>query len=278
MGVKAPEDRRFRRATAKPVARRRLPAWAVPVLRVGLPAVVALVLAATGVRALLHSPRFAVRHVTVSGNHRLADGAVIALLDGLPGQTLFEVDLAAWRERLEASPWVARAELRRVLPGTIDVAIVERVPLGLGRVNGRLYLLDEEGTAIDEFGPQHQDLDLPIVDGLAQVEPARRGPRAALATRLLHALAPRPDLLARVSQVDVSDPHDAVVLLDGDAARLHVGDREFVARLQSYLELSPALRSRVPVMDYVDLRFDDRVFVRPAPGTEGQGDSGVRNQ
>ena len=61
----------------------------------------------------------------------------------------------------------------------------------------------------------------------------------------------------------MSDAHDAVVLLDGDAALLHLGDDKFLERVQSYLELSPALRERVTDIDYVDLRFDPRVYVRP---------------
>jgi cell division septal protein FtsQ len=64
--------------------------------------------------------------------------------------------------------------------------------------------------------------------------------------------------------VDVSDAHDAVVLLDGDSALLHLGDDKFLERVESYLELSPALRERVTEIDYVDLRFDPRVYVRPA--------------
>ena len=33
--------------------------------------------------------------------------------------------------------------------------------------------------------------------------------------------------------------------------------------MQSYVDLAPALRDRVPEIDYVDLRFDERVYVRP---------------
>jgi len=78
-----------------------------------------------------------------------------------------------------------------------------------------------------------------------------------------------------VSQIDVSDPHDAVVLLAGDTARLHVGDDRFVDRLQSYVELAPTLRQRVPEIDYVDLRFGERVYVRPA-GTPAKGTAAPR--
>src|SRR5262249_56571485 len=41
----------------------------------------------------------------------------------------------------------------------------------------------------------------------------------------------------------------------------------------SYLDLAPTLRERVADIDYVDLRFDDRIYVRPAsaPATVRRG-------
>jgi len=45
---------------------------------------------------------------------------------------------------------------------------------------------------------------------------------------------------------------------------ISLGEDQFLHRLQSYLELAPALRERVPDIDYVDLRFDERIYVRPA--------------
>jgi cell division septal protein FtsQ len=81
--------------------------------------------------------------------------------------------------------------------------------------------------------------------------------------------------MKRVSQIDVASAHDAVVLLDQDPALVHVGDEQFVERLQRYLELYEALHSRVPDIEYVDLRFDDRIYVRPGKSVV-QRTSGVR--
>jgi cell division septal protein FtsQ len=139
--------------------------------------------------------------------------------------------------------------------------------MGIARLGGGLYLIDQRGTIIDEFGPNYAEFDLPIIDGLAG--PPRDGTplvdenRAALAARLLASLQTRPDLAKRVSQVDVSDVRDGVVILEGDPALVRLGDDQFVDRLQSYLDLAPALRERVVDIDYVDLRFDERVYVRP---------------
>ena len=51
-------------------------------------------------------------------------------------------------------------------------------------------------------------------------------------------------------------------LFSDDPAVIHLGDQQFLPRLQSYLELAPALRERVTDIDYVDLRFDGRIYVR----------------
>jgi cell division septal protein FtsQ len=92
--------------------------------------------------------------------------------------------------------------------------------------------------------------------------------RVALAVRLSAALQGRPDLAARVSQIDVTDVRDAVIILKGDTALIRIGDDQFAERLQSYLDLAAALREKVPRIDYVDLRFGERVYVRPLkPGS-----------
>jgi cell division protein FtsQ len=220
---------------------------------------------------VLTTPALQVSRITVRGNERLATGEVLALVAGLRERNILTVRLDQWRARLLSSPWVEDAILRRTLPSTVDVVIRERRPIGISRLTNGLYLVDARGIVIDEYGPNHGDLDLPIIDGLASAPrddaSAMDETRALLAARLIAALQGRPDLGARVSQIDVSDSRDAVVILDGDTAMLRLGDRDFVERLQEYVDLEPALRERVPEIDYVDLRFDERLYVRPVAQT-----------
>ena len=274
MPVAAPSDRRFRRAHVSP-ARRRRPwsgrGWAIA--RLALLLAAGMYATYHGASLVLSAEALTVTRLTVSGNVRLSRGEVVALLDGLRGRSMVTADLDAWRQKLRSSPWVADAVMKRVLPGTIAVAIAERQPIGLGRLGADLYLIDAGGSIIDQFGPNYAELDLPVIDGLAAA-PRDGGTlvdeaRAALAARLLASLEPRPDLAARVSQVDVSDARDAVVILKDDTAALRLGDEQFVDRLQSYLDLAPALRERVDGIDYVDLRFDGRIYVRPRRKASG---------
>jgi cell division protein FtsQ len=264
--VAAPADRRFRRAHVKPSHRRwnwrPLVRWLV---------VSSLVLAALAFG--LYRGRTAVAHmgtvdrIVVRGNQRLSKGEVLAVLNGLRGESLFGTDLDVWRGRLMRSPWVRDAALRRSLPSTIEVVISERQPVGIGRLNGETYLMDERGVVIDQYGPQYGDLDLPIIDGLTALSAdegsATDMARADLAARLIAAVRSRPEMADKVSQIDVTDVHNASVILSGDAAVIYVGEDQFLQRLQSYVELAPTLRARVPDIDYVDLRFDERIYVRP---------------
>ncbi len=269
--VAAPADRRFRRAHVKPARQRRAVRWLLT------PGAMALVLglalagaiAFRGRTLLARSGFLQVEHIVVHGNERLSKGEVLALLDGLRGESLFGTDLDVWRQRLMSSPWVRDAALRRSLPSTVDVAISERAPAGIARVGVDTFLVDERGDLIDQYGPQYGDLDLPIIDGLAASADRAKADaaRGELAARVVAAVKSKPDLAKRVSQVDVSDLHNVSVILSGDPAVIYLGDDNFAQRLQSYLDLAPALRQRVPSIDYVDLRFDDRIYVRPTGAT-----------
>lgn len=270
MSVTAPADRRLRRSQV-PAARRRH-AGARPLWRAARIGAAVVLLAAGGAwaaGAAADLPWLRVQYIRVHGNQRVHTGEVVALLEGMTGQSLLSVDLDRWRSRLFASAWVADATLRRRLPGTIDVELRERTPMGIARAGADLFLVDAAGTVIDEFGPRYADCDLPIIDGLI-VTPVSAPPvidrrRGQLVARLLSELRTRPELARRVSQVDASNLHDARVILDGDSTVVRLGETDFAERLDAYVTLQAALREQVPDIDYVDVRFGERVYVGVAP-------------
>jgi cell division septal protein FtsQ len=276
--VKAPTEKNFRRARSRPGRRRPLRSlFSWRAARIAATALVVLYATYRSVELVAGSSLLQVHRIRVHGNVKLSVGEVHALMRGLQGSNILTTNLGRYRSRLLQSPWVAEVALRRVLPSTIDVYISERRPFGLCRLGNQLYLIDRDGTVMDEFSPQYAEFDLPIVDGLVRA-PKKGAPtvdarRAALAARVVDSIQASQDLIKRVSQIDVTDAHDAVILLDDDPALLHVGEEKFRERLQSYLEISDALKQRIPDIDYVDLRFDQRVYVKP----RGHGDRTALN-
>ena len=268
MKIKAQTEKRFRRPKSKPGRKRRFRAlFSWRALRIVATTLVVVYATYRAGDLFLNSRLLQVQRIRVHGNVKLSGGEVQALMRGLQGSNILTVNLARYRRRLLESPWVAEVGLRRVLPSTVDVYVSERRPFGLCRLGNQLYLIDRDGTVMDEFGPQYAEFDLPIVDGLVRA-PKNGAPtvddrRAELAARVVDSIQGSRDLIKRVSQIDVTDAHDAVVLLDNDPALLHVGEERFRERLQSYLEIADTLKRRIPDIDYVDLRFEQRVYVKP---------------
>ena len=282
MAVKAPADKRFKRGRVKTPrkAARRWTGWVRPLVKWTL--VVGILGYATG-RALAlvtEAPALRISHVAVQGTRQLARAEVLARVRALEGQNIVRADLDAARRRLLGSPWIADATLRRQLPSTIEIAIDEREPVGLARLGrGGLHLIADDGTVLGPYGPAEAAVDLPIVDGLtpvagraasglaptgipAQVDPAR----AELVAQVVRDLRGEPGLLGLVSQMDVSDVEDAVVILGDDPARVHLGHEQFARRVRAYRDLAPTLLQHVDAIDSADVRYDRRVFVRPARG------------
>jgi len=263
-GIPVPADRRFRRSDVRQVRRRNWRQFFFRAGWYGAGALIVVIAAAWLGSALLDAAVLKVDKTVVTGRVRLPQAEVDASLEGLKDQSILRVDLEQFRLRLVASPWVQSAELWRVLPSTVHVRIVERTPLAVARFHGQVYLVDAS-VIIASFGPQYAEFDLPIVDGLMQNGPKGTviNPQASqLVQRLFEELAPRPDLFARISQVDVSDPRNAVVLLEGEPAALRLGDKNFLEAFRRYEVAARGMRDQPP-QEYYELRFaGDRVWAK----------------
>lgn len=278
MSVKVPAEKNFRRAKAvKPVRKkgsgRSLPWRAATLAGVGI---LGLYSTYRAFDLVVHASTLQVRRISVLGNERLSSDEVQTLVNGLRGTSILTADLTHYRARLMESPWIADVAMRRILPSTVEVFVSERQPVGLCKLGSHLFLVDRTGVPIDEFGPQYADakFNLPIITGALRVpstgEPEIDERRIDLAARVIDSLAGRKDLADLISEIDVSNRLNAVVMLENDPALLHLGDEKFMERVHSYIELAPTLRQTVPDIDYVDLRFDDRIYVRPTGSAVSQ--------
>ncbi len=210
---------------------------------------------------VMRSERLKVSRVDVRGGRFLSDGEVRALLGPAVGQNILTIDIAAVKERLRASPWVADASVERTLPDLLRVEVKERVPLALAEAD-RLHLMDEDGELIELFGPRTASFDLPIVRHLGHLAPDDRRARARRAGALLADVG---ELSHAISEVEVEDGGDLRVVLkarDGKSDVVLLGDPPYKERLLGFLGLRADLRARAPKAEAFDLRYRDHVFVR----------------
>ena len=91
---------------------------------------------------------FAIEDVKVSGNRETSEIDILERL-GLDGTTsLVALDVKEAREKLTELPWVEDASVRKVYPGTIEIALKEREAFAIWQHGTDLSLIEKNGSVI----------------------------------------------------------------------------------------------------------------------------------
>nr|WP_313525934.1 cell division protein FtsQ/DivIB [Shinella sp.] len=91
---------------------------------------------------------FAIEDVKVSGNRETSEIDILERL-GLDGTTsLVALDVKEARQRLTELPWVEDVSVRKVYPGTIEIALKEREAFAIWQHGTDLSLIEKNGSVI----------------------------------------------------------------------------------------------------------------------------------
>ena len=107
---------------------------------------------------------FGVNNILVTGHRNVAEHVLLETLNISLGTPLFFVDLLAARARVEALDWVRTAELRRRLPGQLQLWVYERDPVALWQRGSSFALVDDFGQPFTE-APIQLFRHLPVLVG-----------------------------------------------------------------------------------------------------------------
>ncbi|HEX7735180.1 MAG TPA: FtsQ-type POTRA domain-containing protein [Ktedonobacteraceae bacterium] len=133
-----------------------------------------LAVVAGGIGFALFSPTFKVQQIDISGTQNQRLMSTIRHMN-IAGQNIFLLDQTVLVNRLEALPPIESASLGVRLPGTILVAVQERVPVLLWQAGSQTYGLGQDGVVIapqrELSGTEHLSLVVDTRRGAAQIRP-----------------------------------------------------------------------------------------------------------
>jgi cell division protein FtsQ len=212
--------------------------------------------------ALLASLRlgFEVEEVWVNGLRRTKQEEALTAIGAVRGEPILEFDGYAARERLLSLPWVKDAIVARALPNRLNILLIEREPLALWQMNQRLQVIDAEGKPIRTVSAADY-ADLPVMVGKGANQKAKW---------LLDLVAEEQRIAARLTAAVYVGERRWNIRIDHriDVRLPAVAPAEALTRLRE-LEEEHGLFQRDIVA--IDLRLDDRLIVRLAPGAEMSG-------
>lgn len=227
----------------------------------------------TGLRKLLwENPKYRVHEIAVSDDGALSRERVMAVSGVRTGESIFSVNLAAARERLEKLSQIASVDVRRVWPDKIEIAVNERKPVARVAQSGpatdlrgrAAYLLDARGVLFRSENDGLAKSDLPVISGLA-LDEDKVGEildtmpiRSALDLLLLNSGNPH----LQISNIDISKGYCLVV-----SDRHHVQVLFGLENIAQQLERFSLLMEKISATPHAEIRTVNLLVQRNIPVT-----------
>ena len=114
---------------------------------------------------LTSSAEFALERVELQGVQRSSAEAIQGRLAPVMGSNLFDLELDRIAQVAREDPWVPDVSVRRVLPRTLRLPVIEREPAALAVIRGVVHVVDPTGHVIGPAGSRPVD-DLPVLTGM----------------------------------------------------------------------------------------------------------------
>jgi cell division protein FtsQ len=200
---------------------------------------------------------FPLREVVFYGNLHLSEGELKSMTGLNGGEGLFPISIKGISEKLLKSPWIKNVSIRKEFPHSVSIKIHESSPFAILEMKGRSFLIDEKGRMLEEMKGAIPFLPVITADPFGDREDFMEALQLARVLKDRKIATER----GRVEIVAGKGPENISMVLDSVVIKIGQGDYE--RKLTRLFELEEEIKKRGIAVDYVDLRFANRVVVKP---------------
>ncbi|MFQ6675419.1 MAG: cell division protein FtsQ/DivIB [Fidelibacterota bacterium] len=207
--------------------------------------------------------------VRIRGNHTLEKGEILQWIRLPSGPILTNIRVEDLQTRLEAHPYVKAARISRDFPSTLQIDVVERVPLAYIN-HSPVHLIDAEGVILP-VRDQTFEFDIPTLSGFNPAEELYPEGKRCLSRKVLEAVdylnlvqQHFPALYDDLSEVRINAGDEYVLYLTQYPTQIFLGAKELTRRLTLLHQFARTVHGIRSLHDYryVDLRYKNQIVVR----------------
>jgi cell division septal protein FtsQ len=266
--VAEPDQRYWRRRANRRLRKARLTRtlrhWSATAFALGIIGTALFQVGSHAVEKIKSRGGFAVESIEVEGAVRGGAASIRDRLAPFVGRNIVDLNLFEVATVAASDPWVLSASAKRVLPATLHVTVSERHPAAVAVIDGAAYVVDTTGYVVGRWRRGAFE-HLPVLKGLDGLE------RDHLAAALLSGVRAIARLrenagtwVGEIAEMDLSR-RDRIEVRTVDPGPVILLDPDRVERnLNRYQELRREIAGRAGRLEYVDLRWRDRIAVMPA--------------
>ncbi|MEJ2697756.1 MAG: FtsQ-type POTRA domain-containing protein [Candidatus Sulfobium sp.] len=231
-----------------------------PLARIGKTVLVLLPVAAFAITVYFiyteAQSAFPLREITFVGNTHLTDEELKDLAGLKEGENIFTLSSGEVYEKMMKSPWIRSVMIRKELPDRLRIVVTEAEPFALVDMKRHVFIVDDRGKLLEELKNSPIPF-LPVITG----NPFEEKEVFLDAIRLAKAIK-KTGLLLEKDHVEIiaHEAEELAVNLDGTLVKVGTGDYE--GKLERLMGLEDEIKRRGIPVDYIDLRFANRVVVK----------------
>jgi len=208
--------------------------------------------ASIAAKSVLH-----INKVVFTGNEHLTDGELKTLAGLKNSDNLIGISSSRVFSKMMESPWIRNVSIRKELPDRLHILIEESEPFALLDIKGGLFIVDDRGTMLEKLKDSPIPF-LPVISG----NPFGNKEVYSQALDLARVIREKGLLLnSDYIEIIASRLQDISVNIDGVIVKVGAGDYE--NKLLRFEDIEEEIKSRNIHVDYIDLRFANKVVVKP---------------
>lgn len=185
---------------------------------------------------------FAIDKIVIEGRVHMREAEVMDALGATTERSILSFDAQETKQKVLSIGWVKSAEIQRIWPSTVIVAVTERSPVAIWRNNGQTFAIDADGVVLGAVRPDE-------LAGLPRIQ----GEGAPVAARaLLDAVNAHRTVKAKFQDAErMSSRRWDIILVEGVRVKLPENGNDALASLELLLR-----EENLPLADItsIDLR------------------------
>lgn len=197
-----------------------------------------------------------IKNVYISCENQVIKNDVQEMIGDYPFGNILLFNNTNLLDKIEAFPKVRNVTIRKIFPLSLNISIDERKPFAVLRKEF-LFVIDTEGVIISRL--ESHDIPLPLLIDESNFKDYYRE-KIDLARECLEKMTP--EVRQNIEILDLSENLNVKVKTRDSFTWLILGHDRFGENFRRFLAEKTYLE-RFGDLEYVDLRFQDRFFIKP---------------
>lgn len=211
------------------------------------------------------TPLLTLHEITIEGCQKTSEKDILSMTQLDRQRNILSIDLAKLRRKVQANPWIERAEIRRIFPDRISIKIAERKPVAIILLD-HLYYIDGQGVIFARV-PKGHKIGHPVLTGLSlddfKAHPDEAWGLVSKALSLIRVIEGGEVL----SQTDISEIHldkafGLSIYTNDWAIEIKLGLDLYEAKWKRLERVWRYLRKGPLRPAYIDCNYEKRVIVK----------------